>query len=155
MPPKVVVYLKWIPMYLITKKCLQVSCVSLSFYLFLVTVHVCMISVTVRNIDKKTKHSKLFGAEKQMTPMDVEVISHIYLYIGFVKELQTWQAGYISYANIICYTPLYLQVRENKTDFSQKQWELFDCDVYLEEVSDVLCIAYSGNVHGIQNVLLL
>ncbi|XP_060560461.1 integrator complex subunit 2-like [Ruditapes philippinarum] len=35
------------------------------------------------------------------------------------------------------------QVRENKTDFSQKQWELFDCEVYLEEVSDVLCIAYS------------
>ena len=39
---------------------------------------------------------------------------------------------------------LYLQVRENKTDFVQKQWELFDCEVYLEEVSDVLCIAYSG-----------
>lgn len=37
-----------------------------------------------------------------------------------------------------------LQVRENKTDFTQKQWELFDCEVYLEEVSDVLCIAYSG-----------
>ncbi|WAR02639.1 INT2-like protein, partial [Mya arenaria] len=35
------------------------------------------------------------------------------------------------------------QVRENKTDFSQKQWELFDCDVYLEEVADVLCISYS------------
>ncbi|XP_052246674.1 integrator complex subunit 2-like isoform X3 [Dreissena polymorpha] len=34
------------------------------------------------------------------------------------------------------------QVRENKTDFSQKQWELFDCEVYLEEVADVLCIAY-------------
>lgn len=35
------------------------------------------------------------------------------------------------------------QVRENKIDLSQKQWELFDCEVYLEEVSDVLCIAYS------------
>lgn len=35
------------------------------------------------------------------------------------------------------------QVKENKTDFSQKQWELFDCEVYLEEVSDVLCIAYA------------
>ncbi|KAL4223618.1 Integrator complex subunit 2 [Mactra antiquata] len=35
------------------------------------------------------------------------------------------------------------QVRDNKIDFSKKQWDLFDCEVYLEEVSDVLCIAYS------------
>ena len=36
------------------------------------------------------------------------------------------------------------QIRDNKRDFSEKQWELFECEVYLEEVSDVLCIAQAG-----------
>lgn len=36
------------------------------------------------------------------------------------------------------------QIRDVHRDFYQKSSELFESEVYLEEVSDVLCIAQAG-----------
>ena len=39
---------------------------------------------------------------------------------------------------------VFLQIKEPKPEFYHKSSELFESEVYLEEVSDVLCIAQAG-----------
>lgn len=42
----------------------------------------------------------------------------------------------------------YFQIKEPKAEFYHKASELFESEVYLEEVSDVLCIAQAGRFTG-------
>ena len=47
---------------------------------------------------------------------------------------------------LVLFMILIFQVKEPKPEFFQKQSELFESEVYLEEVADVLCIAQAGKV---------